>query len=80
MTQIQWKNDGWNTLQEADTKKHIMEINCRTENGEVVEVRIRHSRGEEIKVKVMVDGKQSLPMPIDVFESHFEKNELELRE
>lgn len=57
-----------------------MEINCRTENGEVVEVRIRHSRGEEIKAKVMVDGKQSFPMPIDVFESRFNKNELEFKE
>lgn len=79
MARIVWKKDGWTTVQEANTEKHIAEISCRSENGMVVEVRARTSRGEEQKVDVLLNGKRALPMSIEDFQHHFNKEELELR-
>lgn len=76
---IEWNENGWTSLQEADPKKHILEISCRSENGNVVEVRIRHSHGEEQLAKVTLNGASALPMPIADFQKHFEKDELEMK-
>ncbi len=78
MAKIKWKNDGWNTLQEADPKKHILEINCKTKSGKVIEVRIRHNDGEEKLSKVKLNGTPALPMDIAEFEKYYNKNEFEM--
>lgn len=79
MAKIEWREDGWTTIQEADTSKHIMEIECRAEAGTVVEVRIRHSRGEEEAAKVLYNGKAALPLAIAEFRKLYENGELEIR-
>ena len=76
MAKFVWNENGWNTLQEADASKHILEINCRTEAGNVVEVRIRHNDGEEVASNVKVNGEPALPMDIKTFEKYFNKSEL----
>ncbi len=76
---IRWKKDGWTLVQEADAKKHILEIACRTENGMVVEVRTRHNDGEEKKGTVLRDGKNPLPLSCEDFEELFEDDELIIR-
>ena len=76
---IELKNDGWNCLQEADPRDHRLEISCRTENGMVVEARIRHHDGEESVAKVLCDGKSVLPMSIEEFQTRYEQGDLDLR-
>lgn len=80
MAKIKWNENGWTSLQEASSSEHVLEINCRTENGNVTEVRVRHHDGEEVAVKVLVNGAPALPMDIKTFTKHFEKSELEFKE
>ena len=79
MAKIKWKKDGWNAFQEADPDKHILEINCRTEAGKVVEVRIRHNDGEEKLANVTVNGEAALPMDTKEFQKSFDKGELDMK-
>lgn len=79
MAKLKWKEDGWTTLQEADSEKHILEISCRAENGMVVEVRIRHNDGEEAKAKVTLNGESALPMAIKDFQKNYEKGKFEIK-
>lgn len=76
---IIWKNDGWTTVQEADSKKHLLEIMCRAENGTVVEIRFRHNDGEETKGKAFLDGKSLLPISIDEFSKLYLGGKLEIK-
>jgi len=80
MANIKLVDNAWNSIQDADSKKHVLEISARTESGKVVEVRVRHNDGEEIKAKVFVDGKSVLPMAIADFETRFNNCELEIKE
>ena len=73
------EDNAWTTLQEADVEKHIMAIVARTENGKVVEMRIRHSRGEETPAKITYNGKPALPMDIDEFVVHYDKKDFEIK-
>lgn len=79
MAKIKWEHTGWTTVREADSKKHLVGIACRTCRGIVEEVRIRHNDGEEFVAKVTLNGEPSLPMSIEDFEAHFAKNELEFK-
>lgn len=79
MAKIKWENTGWTTVREADAKKHILEVVCRTCRGEVEEVRIRHNDGEEFTAKVTLNGEKALPMPIADFEAHFLADEFVMR-
>lgn len=64
---IQWSPNGWTTLADAEAEKHILGIQCRAENGVIVEVRIRHNDGEEAPGRVTIAGKNALPIGIDDF-------------
>lgn len=79
MGKVVWKNDGWTCVQEADVEKHILEVNCRAEDGAVVEVRIRHNDGEEKAGTVLLDGENALPMSIADFSKAFAKGKLDIR-
>lgn len=74
------KDNGWTTIQEANSKKHIKEINCRAEDGMVVEVSLRHSQGELVKTEVMFGGQKALPMAIKEFQKHFDNDEFNIIE
>ena len=76
---INWKNDGWTTVQEADAKKHELEITIRAEDGRVVEARMRHNDGEEKAAAVTVDGKKILPVALDEFKKLYADGKLEIR-
>ncbi len=76
---IRWKEDGWTVVQDADAEKHILEISCRSEKGNVVEARIRHNDGEEVKGTVKYDGKDALPMEIKRFKKLFSEGLLEIK-
>ena len=78
MAKINWNENGWTILQEADASKHIQGVSCRTENGMVVEVRVRHHDSEEATVKVLLNGEPALPMEIKAFEKHFNKDDLDI--
>ncbi len=78
MAKIKLTENGWNRVQDADAKKHILEISCRTENGKVVEARIRHNDGEECVAKVTRNGAAALPMDIKEFETAFAAGELKM--
>ncbi len=78
-SEIFWKNDGWTTVQEVDAKKHLIGIDCRADDGSIVEVRIRHNDGEEAKGKIMLDGKNILPISIDEFNKLYAEGKLEIR-
>lgn len=78
MAKFKWNENGWNSLQEPDAKKHVLSIDCLAKNGQVVEVRVRHHDGEEYVAKVTVAGKPVLPLDIPTFQKHFDKYELEL--
>ena len=79
MAKIKWEHTGWTTVREADSKKHLLGVVCRTCRGEVEEVRIRHNDGEETVAKVTLNGEPALPMSIADFEAHFTKNELDMK-
>lgn len=69
MKKIAWEENGWTVVQHADAKKHILEINCRAEDGQVVEVRVRHNDGEEKKGELYRgNGKVVLPMALKEFQ------------
>ena len=76
---IDWNKDGWTLIQEADAERHQLEICCRTEGDNVVEVRIRHAHGDEAKGSCTKDGKNALPMTKKEFEKAFNKLELTIR-
>lgn len=64
---VEWKSDGWTTIQESDPAKHVLTIMCRAENGQVVEIRTRHTHGEEEQGSATVNGENVLPMPLKEF-------------
>ena len=76
---IKWNDNGWTVVQNADGKKHVLEISCRAEDGQVVETRIRHHSGEETQGIVLLNGENALPMPIKEFGKLFNKNQLEIK-
>lgn len=76
---INWEENGWTLVQEADAEEHKLEISCRTENGVVVEVRIRHNDGEENKGTCTKNGVNALPMTTKEFEKNFKKLEFGVR-
>lgn len=78
MARLIMNENGWTCLQEANVEKHIMAVNCRAENGMVVEVRIRHSRGEEQIAKVTINGENALPMEVNEFKKNFDKDKLDI--
>lgn len=80
MARICWKKNGWTTVQEADAAKHVLEISCLTEEGSVVQVRVRHHDGEEVNVKeVLVNGASALPMDTKAFAKAFKNGEIEIK-
>ena len=79
MAKIKWEHTGWTTIREADAKKHVLGVACKTVRGVVEEVRIRHNDGEEKIAKVTLNGENALPMDMAEFEKHFTKDELELK-
>lgn len=79
MAKIKWNENGWTAIQDADAKKHVLEIDARAEEGKVVELRIRHNDGEEQAAEVTYEGKPALPMDIKEFQKLFEKKALEIK-
>lgn len=77
--EIFWKYNGWTTLQEADAKKHVLEIAARSENETIVEIRVRHNDGEEKQGEVTLDGKKILPMALEEFKKLYEGGKLEIK-
>lgn len=73
---VNWNENGWTVLQEADAKKHVVEISCFAEGGNVTEIRVRHSRGEEEKITKAIDANHSLPMAFADFKAAFEADEI----
>lgn len=76
---IVWMENGWTVVQEADAKKHILEVSCRAENGVVTEVRIRHNDGEETKGRATALGKDVLPLPLAEFRDLYTNGQLTFR-
>ena len=76
---VEWNENGWTTVQQADPVNHVLEINCRAENGNIVEVRTRHNDGVETKGIVTVDGKEVLPISISEFSKLFEKEKIDIK-
>lgn len=76
---IEWNENGWTTVQEADAEKHILEVSCRAENGQVVEVRMRHNDGEEKAGIVTLNGENALPMSLKDFKNNFKKGNLDIK-
>lgn len=74
---IKWKNDGWTVIQEADARKHVLEITCLAENGVVTEIRKRHNDGEEEKLTKAIDSNHPLPMKIDDLKACLKKGEID---
>lgn len=74
--EIFWNQNGWTTLQDADEKKHILEISCFSDNGNVTEIRMRHNDGEEECFKKKIDDTHSLPMPFETFKAAFLAGEI----
>jgi len=76
-TMINWNENGWTTVQDADKKSHSLEISCKAENGIVTEVRIRHNDGDEMqKLTGTLKNGYSLPMPINEFADAYEQGKL----
>ena len=73
---INWAFDGWTVMQEADKKKHLLEIECFAEQGVVKQVRVRHSGGEEVKYDRNLGNGMSLPMPLEDFKEAFAAGKL----
>lgn len=63
--------NGWTTIQDADKKKHIVQVICYAENGIIKEIRKCHNDGEEEKIKGTINSQYSLPMSIEDFEKIF---------
>ena len=80
MKKCKLKDNDWTILAEPDEKKHVLGIYVKAENGQVVEVRVRHNDGEEFKAKVSINGEPVLPMPIPEFQTHFDNYDFELRQ
>lgn len=76
---IKWNENGWTALQDADGKKHVLGISARAEDGQVVEVLVRHHSGEDQKGVVLYNGVNALPMDLAAFKKAFENDELEIR-
>lgn len=79
MKKIEWNENGWTVIQEADPVKHVLEIACLTENGKVIEVRRRHNDGEEEKLTGKLDDMHSLPMALVFFKKAITKGEIKLK-
>ena len=79
MSKIEWNENGWTIIQEADPVKHILEIACLAEDGTVIEVRKRHNDGEEEKLTKKLDDAHSLPMPLKEFKTALRKKEIALK-
>lgn len=77
--EINWNENGVTVVRENDPEKHLLGISCITENGQVVEVRTRHSHGEEVKGEVTCDGKNILPISTTEFTALYNKGKLEFK-
>ncbi len=74
---IIWKEEGWTTIQDANPVKHIVEISCFAEGGNVTQIRKRHQDGEEEKLTKAIDKNHSLPMSLEAFKTAYDNNEFE---
>ena len=79
MSKIEWNENGWTVIQEADPVKHILEITCLAVDGKIIEVRKRHNDGEEEKLTKKLDETHSLPMPLDDFKTALRKKEIKFK-
>ena len=77
--EIEWKEDGWIVLQEADVERHQAEYVCFAEAGNVTMVRMRHSRGEQQKAQAYIDGQVALPMGLEDFKKNYKKGKIEIK-
>ena len=73
---INWNENGWTTIQEANEKLHILEITCYAENGVVTEIRKRHNDGEEEKITKAIDAENSLPMDLSALKELVKNNSI----
>ncbi len=73
--EIVWNENGWTIIQDADAEKHIVEVSCFAEGGNVTEIRKRHNDGEEEKLKKAIDANHTLPMSIEDFKKALNNNE-----
>ena len=76
-TEIVWNENGWTTIQDADSAQHIVGIICFAENGIVTQIRKRHNDGEEEKLTKKIDATHSLPMALEDLKNAFSKNEIQ---
>lgn len=79
MGKIDWNENGWNVIQEADPVKHILEITCLAEDGKVVEVRKRHNDGEEERLTKKLDDTYTLPMSLGEFKKALSKKQIKFK-
>ena len=79
MSNIEWNENGWTVIQEADPAKHILEITCLAEDGKVVEIRKRHNDGEEEKLTKKLDDTHTLPIPLAEFKKALSKKEIKFK-
>ena len=76
-TEIEWNENGWTLIQEADAEEHKMEISCLCADGIVTEIRVRHNDGEETKGVCTKNGENILPLPAKKFEKLWGGGKLE---
>lgn len=74
--QAQLKKDGWTVIQEANAKKHILEISCFADKGIVTEIRKRHNDGEEEKITKSPNPSYHLPIPTEELEELIAKGNI----
>ncbi len=65
--------NGWTSIQDADSEKHVVQLSCYAENGMIIEIRKCHNDGEEIKITGAINDKYTLPMTIADFKKVFKK-------
>ena len=59
--------DGWTNIQEADKKKHVVQISCYAEKGIIKEIRKCHNDGDEVKIKGAINSVFSLDFACSIF-------------
>ncbi len=78
-SQINWINDGWTVIQDADAEKHVLEISCFAKDGQVTEIRKRHNDGEEEKLTKKINDEFALPMSLEAFKKAVEAGKINLK-
>lgn len=79
MVKIEWKENGWNSLPEQNAELKIKSVDCKTENGKVVEVVRLYEDGKKEEIKVYLNDKPALPMDCKSFEEAYGRYELDFR-